>query len=162
MKQVSKDSYLAPFSLAATDVLKEMLDLDITGSETKSEGDLFVSQGFVVVVGFTGGWKGRFFLDMSGETAMQMASLLTGDDYETVAHEEVIMSGAEVGNIISGNAITDINNSQPGLNIRLTPPSVFAGDGISMFNVRLSSSSAFMQTNIGTIKINVAIEEGGK
>ncbi len=158
---MSKDSYLSPFSLATSDVLKEMLDINIDGSETASEGDLFVSQGFIVVVGFTGGWKGRFFLDMSSETAIQMASLLTGDDYDSVGDEDVIMSGAELANIISGNAITDINNSQPGLNIRLTPPSVFAGDGISMFNVRLSSSSALMQTNIGTIKINVAVE-GGK
>jgi chemotaxis protein CheX len=67
-----------------------------------------------------------------------------------------------VANVISGNAITAVNNAQPGLNIRLTPPSVFMGEDMSIFNVRLSSWSVIMQTDAGVIKINVAVEEGMK
>lgn len=155
-------THIAPFVKSSVKIFKEMLDLEVKSGATENEGDDFISRGFSVIVGFTGGWKGRFFLDMSGETAMQIASILTGDEYQSFAEEDVLLSGAEIGNIISGNAITDINNSQPGLNLRLTPPSVFAGDGLSMFNIRLNSCSVLIDTSAGPVKINVAVEEGKK
>lgn len=155
-------SHIAPFVKSSVNIFKDMLDLDVKSGTTENEGDAFTSRGFSVIVGFTGGWKGRFFLDMAGETAIQLASTLTGEEYSSMADEEVLLSGAELGNIISGNAITDINNTYPGLNLRLTPPSVFAGDDLSMFNVRLNSSSVLIDTSAGPIKINVAVEEGKK
>ena len=150
------------FIKATNTVFKEMLDLTVSSGQMENEGDSFISQGVTVIVGFTGGWKGLFFLDMSQETAMKVAGILTGEDYQSVAEEEVLLSCAEVGNIISGNATTTVNNAQQGLNIRLTPPSVFVGEDMSIFNVRLSSRSVLMQTDAGTIKINVAVEEGKK
>lgn len=151
---------MAPFVRASNNVLKQMLDLDVHKGQAESEGDSFISQGFTVMVGITGGWHGWFFLDMSQETAMKLAQIMTGEDYDTVENEEVLLAGAEMANIISGNAITDINNLQSGLNIRLTPPSVFAGEGMSMFNVRLSACSVILQTDAGNIKINVVMKEG--
>jgi len=139
-----------------------MLNLAVSSGQMENEGDSFMSAGISTLVGFTGGWKGLFFLDMSQDTAMKLAGILTGEVYQSVADEEVLLSCAELGNIISGNAITAVNNEQPGLNIRLTPPSVFAGDDMSIFNVRLSSWSVLMQTEAGAIKINVAVEEGKK
>jgi chemotaxis protein CheX len=112
------------------------------------------------MVGLTGGWEGWFFLDMSQETAIKMASLMVGEDYHSIEEEEVLLAGAEIANIISGNAITDINNIHSGLNIRLTPPSIFAGEGMSMFNVRLNACSVILQTDIGSVKINVVMREG--
>lgn len=159
---MNANSYMTPFIKATIKVCKEMLDLNVTGAHTENEGDSFISQGFVVIVGFTGGWRGRFFLDMPHPTAIKMAQILTGEEYQSVNEEEVLLCGAELGNIISGNAITDINNTQTGLNIRLTPPSVFAGEGVSLFNVHLSSWSVLMQTDAGEIKINIAVEEGKK
>lgn len=154
--------HIVPFVRASVSIFRDMLDLEVRSGETEEEGDSFVSRGFTVIIGFTGGWKGRFFLDMGGETAMHVASTLTGESYSTFAEEEVLLSGAELGNIISGNAITDINNNNPGLNLRLTPPSVFTGEGLTMFNVRLSSCSVLLQTDAGPVKINVAVEEGNK
>jgi chemotaxis protein CheX len=150
------------FITATKTVFKEMLDLTVSSGQTQNEGDSFISQGLTVIVGFTGGWTGLFFLDMSHETAMKLATILTGEDYQSVADEEVLLSCAEIGNIICGNATTAVNNAQPGLNIRLTPPSVFAGEDMSIFNVRLSSMSVLMQTEAGAIKINVAVEGGEK
>lgn len=151
-------SPMVPFVKATAEVFKDMLGMNISSGEAENEGDLFKSYGFSVIVGFTGGWRGRFFLDMSQDTAIKIASSLTGEEYQTAAEEEVLLSGAELGNIIGGHAITTINNSIPGLNIRLTPPSVFAGDGLSMFNIRLASWSVVMKTDAGPIKINVASE----
>lgn len=148
------------FIKSTVNVFKEMLNLSIGNGQVENEGEGFMSQGLTVMVGFCGGWRGWFFLDMSQTTALKLTEILIGELYDTVAEEEVLLSGAEIGNIISGNAITSINNSQPGLNIRLTPPSVFAGENMSLFNVRLSTRSVIMETEAGTIKINVAAEEG--
>ena len=150
---------IAPFVRASNNVFREMLDLNIHKGQAEVEGDSFISQGFTVMVGLTGGWEGWFFLDMSQETAIKLASLMVGEDYHSV-EEEVLLAGAEIANIISGNAITDLNNIHSGLNIRLTPPSVFAGTEMSMFNVRLSACSVFLQTDAGNIKLNVVMKEG--
>ena len=48
------------------------------------------------------------------------------------------------------------------MNIRLTPPSVFTGEGLSMFNIHLNSSSIVIQTEAGPVKINAAVEESGE
>jgi chemotaxis protein CheX len=156
---VNADTYVAPFVRAAADVLPSMLDLAVTGGQPQPEGDSFRSRGFTVIVGFTGGWSGRFFLDMSQDTALQLAGLLTGEQYHSVAEEEVLLSCAEIGNIISGHAITEVNDRLPGCGIRLTPPSVFAGTEVSMFNVKLSSWSVVMSTAAGDLRLNVAVEE---
>lgn len=154
------NQHMPIFIKATVNVFKEMLDLNISSGQVENEGEGFLSQGLTVMVGFCGGWRGWFFLDMSQATALKLTEILIGEQYDTVAEENVLLSGAEVGNIISGNAITNINNSQPGLNIRLTPPSVFAGENMSLFNVRLSAHSVLMQTEAGPVKINVVAEEG--
>lgn len=150
---------IAPFVRASNNVFRQMLDMEIHKGQAESEGDSFQSQGFTVMVGLTGGWHGWFFLDMSQTTAMKLAHIMTGEEYETVENEEVLLAGAEIANIISGNAITDINNLHSGLNIRLTPPSVFAGEGMSMFNVRLNACSVLLETDAGNVKINVVMRE---
>jgi chemotaxis protein CheX len=150
---------MASFVRAANNVFKQMLDLGINKGQAESEGDSFISQGFTVMIGLTGAWQGWFFLDMSQDTAVKLAGIMTGEEYETVESEEVLLAGAEMGNIICGNAITDINSIHSGLNIRLTPPSVFAGEGMSMFNVRLNACSVILQTDAGTIKLNVVMRE---
>jgi len=150
---------LAPFIRASNSVFKQMFDLEISKGQVQSEGDTFISQGFTVMVGLTGKWNGWFFLDMTQATAIKLAQIMTGEEYDTAANEEVLLAGGEVANIISGNAITDINNLQPGLNIRLSPPSIFTGEGMSMFNVRLNACSVLFQTEAGNIKINVVMKE---
>ena len=150
---------IAPFVRASNHVFKQLLDLNINKGQAEPEGDNFVSQGFTVMVGLTGGWQGWFFLDMSQDTAIKLAGLMTGEAYDNVDNEEVLLAGAEIANIISGNALTDINNLNSGVSIRLTPPCVFAGEGMSMFNVKLNAYSVLLQTDAGNIKINVVMKE---
>lgn len=149
---------LTPFVKATIKILKDMLGFEVSSGEMEKEADEFYSQGFAVMLGFTGGWKGRMLLDMPGNTATKMASAMTGEPYASASEEEVLLSGAELGNIIGGNAITEINNSHPGLRIRLTPPSVLAGEGIALFNARANSSSVLINTDAGPVKVNVAVE----
>jgi len=151
---------IGPFVGATVNVFRDMLDTEIAKGQPEPEGESFASRGFTVMVGLTGGWEGWFLLDMSQETACIFAGTMTGEEYSSIENEEVLYAGAEIANIISGNAITVINDAQPGLNIRLAPPSVFAGLGMSMFNARLSSSSVLMESKAGPVKINVAAREG--
>ncbi|HEX3011161.1 MAG TPA: chemotaxis protein CheX [Syntrophomonadaceae bacterium] len=151
---------IEPFLTATVRVFQDLMDLKVSSGQAEPEGESFISQGFTVIVGFTGGWRGWFFLDMAQETAMRLAGNMTGENYDSIQNEDVLLSGAELGNIIGGNAITEINNIFPGLNIRLTPPSVFAGDNVSMFNLKLNSWSVKVQSTAGAIKLNVVTEEG--
>lgn len=153
------NAYVAPFLKSTVRVFQDLLDLKVSSGQAEAESESFLSQGFTVIVGFTGGWSGWFFLDMAQTTAIQLAGSMTGEEYDSVQNEDVLLAGAELGNIISGNAITEVNNIHPGLNIRLTPPSVFAGDSVSMFNLKLNSWSVVVQSTAGAIKINVVVGE---
>jgi chemotaxis protein CheX len=158
-EKVELSTTIAPFVRASTNIFREMLDLNIHKGQVEAEEDSFISQGFTVMIGLTGGWEGWFFLDMSQETAIRLASIMVGEEYHSVEEEEVLLAGAEIANIISGNAITDINNIHSGSNIRLTPPSIFAGDNMSMFNVQLNACSVLLQSDIGNVKLNVVMKE---
>ena len=82
--------YIAPFIKGTAIVLTEMLGLTVTRGEPEVEGDLFESYGFTAIVGFTGGWRGRFLLDMSPATAIALA--YHGEDY---CQEEVLLCEPE-------------------------------------------------------------------
>ena len=75
--------YIAPFIKGTAIVLTDMLGLTVTRGEPEVEGDLFKSYGFTAIVGFTGGWRGRFLLDMSPTTAVALARGFTGEEYQS-------------------------------------------------------------------------------
>lgn len=147
---------------ALSDNLAEMADLEAKLLTTESEQGEILSQGFVVLLGLTGGRKGRIVLDMSGKTASAITLRLLGEeDAGSLAEESIRESLAEFGNIVAGHFVTRLNNQNPGLRLMLTPPSTFRGEGLRLMTPKVAAKTAYLETAVGKLRLSVGLE-GGK
>ena len=80
--------------------------------------------------------------------ALSMAGAVLGEEYGDVKDPMVLSLVAEVNNIISGNAITGINNELL-MDLRLAPPVVFVGRDVVISIPRLRSLRPGEKRNTG-------------
>lgn len=150
---------LLEFAKSVKKNLKEMGDIDCQFGSTAAQEEGFTSSGLAVIVGITGKMPGRIIIDASKPAAEKIALLINGD--ETIEWELVMDTMAELANIISGNAISCINNNKKGLGLSLTPPSVFCGDDMKIISPRLKAQIIPIKSPYGELRVSVGFEEGG-
>ena len=150
-----------PLCISVEEIIKEMSDIDLVGMDSiEEERHELTSMGVSSIITFAGARKGRLLLDMEPGLALSMAGAVLGEEYGDVKDPMVLSLVAEVNNIISGNAITGINNELL-MDLRLAPPVVFAGRDVVISIPRLRSLSSWGETEYGRIRINIAWEGGG-
>jgi chemotaxis protein CheX len=101
--------------------------------------------------------SGRVILDTSREVACKLCGMMNGEEYG-LEDDFVLFSMAEFLNILSGNATTNINNKQRGLNLRLAPPSVFVGKRLNINSPKVKADIIRMETAAGDIRLSVGFE----
>lgn len=112
------------------------------------------SRGFSVVMGIIGKYGGRMILDMSGETARNMARYLNKED--ELDSDVVVNMIAEISNIISGNACSMINKTNNVFGFRVSPPTAVYGESIKISKAELNSvSSVIAETSFGDLYMNI-------
>ena len=150
---------LLEFAKSVKKNLKEMADIDCQFGTSAAQEEGFTSGGLAVIVGITGKMPGRIIIDASKTVAEDLALVINGD--ESIEWELVMDTMAELANIISGNAISWINNAKKGLSLSLTPPSVFCGDEMRIISPRLKAQIIPIKLPQGELRISVGFEEGG-
>ena len=113
------------------------------------------SKGVAIVVGITGKIKGRFLLDMCLDTAVELAKIF---DPHSNDEDFALFSIAEFGNILSGGAITMINDKFKGTGLRLAPPSIFTGTNSKIFSPNLKAVLLSYTTRFGKIDFHIGFE----
>lgn len=139
-------------------VSQELFGIEVktTGYE-KLESNFFKVSGGAVVVGFKGLYTGRVLISLSKELLEELATNVIGEINDEM---ELLYALNEFGNMVSGNAVTFVNNKYKGANIRLSPPSSFLGDEMVFSNFKLSNYNvnfAVSGKDNVFIKMNVAI-----
>jgi chemotaxis protein CheX len=149
-----------PFGISTKDIIKEMSGIGIRGMDIfDGEEDEIASMGMASIITFAGAKKGRLLIDLEPNLALCMANNIMGEKYNNIKNQMVLSLVAEVNNIISGNAITEINNSYL-MNLRLAPPVVFAGKDVVISIPKIKSLTSWGNTDYGRIRINIAWEGG--
>ena len=112
---------LGCFRSSLENALKEMANLDCSCGEPEVQEGILASKGVAVILGVTGKRSGRVILDTSREVACRLSEAMNGEKYEV---EDVfnLYSLSEILNILSGKAITLINNMHRDMNLRLALP----------------------------------------
>lgn len=148
------------FGTSAKSMIKEMLDLDIRGMDKMDEepGEI-LSMGVSSIITFAGTRKGRLLIDMDQSLALHVANTLLGEEYGHIKNPMVLATVSELNNIISGDAITKLNNSYS-MGLRLAPPIVFTGQDVIISIPKINSLSSWGDTDYGRIRINIAWEGG--
>ncbi|PCJ17208.1 MAG: chemotaxis protein CheX [Candidatus Cloacimonadota bacterium] len=148
---------LNPFFTSSFEVISEMAEgAKVTkGKLSLTDSSKFKSKGLAVIIGVTGVIEGRVILDMPISVAVKLASLMNFEEI-TKSNELVRSSLGELGNMISGKAVSRL--MEQGYQLNITPPSVFEGEGVTV-------SDTFSQQNIqaplildfGVIDVNLAL-----
>lgn len=126
----------------------------------ESNDDLAIhSEGISIVMGITGKYSGRLILDMSFETAKNLATVLLKREPEN--NEELLNVMAEIANMFAGNACSMINKKNKLFGLRVAPPTTFHGESINISKAELENTySANVKSQFGDLTINIGFKRG--
>ncbi len=118
-------------------------------------------RGFSAVMGIIGKYGGRMILDVSGDTAYDIACYLYKQ--ENLEKEQIVNAIAEIANIIAGNACSLINKTNDLYGFRVAPPTVVYGEAIRISKAELDTvSSVVAETSFGEVYMNVGFSRSEK
>lgn len=148
---------LQSFIKAAREVCMQLLGVDAHEIlERESEISQIHFDGAVAVIGFSGGFSGRFWLGIQEPFLKSLYAAMGGN---ASSWEEQILAVSEFGNLIAGHALTRVNNRFPDKNVRPAPPSSFWGERLVFFNFGMKGSHVVFETPHGNMEMNVLLEE---
>lgn len=117
------------------------------------------SEGISIVMGITGKYSGRLILDLSFETANQLAAVLLKRKAEN--DEELLNIMSEIANMFAGNACSMINKKNKLFGLRVAPPTTFHGESINIAKAELEDTySANVKSQFGDLSINIGFKRG--
>ncbi|ROR30631.1 chemotaxis phosphatase CheX-like protein [Mobilisporobacter senegalensis] len=116
------------------------------------------SKGLTVIIGIIGKFSGRMLIDLSKETAGNIAAALLRRTPKN--NDEMVAAIAEFTNIISGNACSILNRKDKAYGLRVSPPSILYGDSVHISAPNFKTTTAIAETNFGEILINVGFTRG--
>lgn len=152
-------TYLDCFRTALENALKEMADLDCSCAQPEILEGILPSRGVAVILGVTGKRSGRVILDTSRDVAWHLSEAMNGEKYE-LEDDFILYSLSEILNILSGKAITLINNMHKDMNLRLGPPSIFVGSPLNINSPKIKAEIITATTAAGDISLNIGFEGG--
>ena len=148
--------YINPFVEAAFNVLKEVLNSDITRGELYLKSISQPVLGVAAIVGLAGDVEGRVLFDMNQNTALEVASAMNGEQLKTL-DELGKATITELANMITAQAVTKLHDL--GFQFELTPPAIFTGEQMEVTDTEIEALIVPIETPFGKIEINVAIRE---
>lgn len=151
---------MVPFIKSTVKMLHEMTGIKVKsiGQPQAASGE-FESLGVSSTLSFAGKLKGRFILDLDPELAKVISGKLLGTEIENMKDTLALAGISEMNNTIAGDANTVLNN-EFSLGLRLAPPIVFVGKGVTMASANMDSVSVTGETDYGAIRVFIGSQGG--
>lgn len=147
------------FKEALTDSFNKLFKSVPEYGEVVKNNDAQVSRGITVVIGLIGKYTGRMILDMSAETARNMAGTMLKT--ENMPNEYIVNIMGEFANIVSGNACSLMNKSNKLFGLRVAPPTIVYGESITISKTDFDTAfSVTAATAFGEVFMNVGFNRG--
>lgn len=148
--------YTKYFVRAIQEISAELLDTDFDQIETLDD-KLFNNQKKLdVIVGLTGNYKGRLLLETTEKTAYIITEMMNYGPLEE--ENDLYLYIGEFVNMLSGRAITYINNLNIDRIVRLTPPAIFTGVDLEITTPNIESTNIYFGKNNIQLKMDIGIE----
>jgi len=154
-----KVEFINPFVESAAAVLRDMCGLGIKKGQLSVKKSNIDTLGVAPIVGVTGDVGGRVIYDMSRDTALKIASIMNGEDlkeFDDLAQSTI----SELSNIITGNTISLLASA--GYRVDITPPTLFMGKDMHISKTEMLTLVVPLETDAGSIFVNVALKENKK
>ena len=153
-----EDEYSKVFKEALMDCLNRMTKTLLTYKEEYSCNEEYESEGMTVIVGIIGKFSGRMLIDLSIETAKNMATAILRREPKN--NDEMIAALGEFTNIVSGNACSILNRKNKALGLRVAPPSILHGDSVLISAPSFNTTTAIAESTFGELLLNVGFQRG--
>ncbi|AGB40558.1 putative inhibitor of MCP methylation, CheC [Halobacteroides halobius DSM 5150] len=150
-----KKEYINPILKSTKSVLENMIQLNPTEGERKTESKHFTAQGINASIGVTGSLEGFIYFSMEEDTALNIVTKMSGmeiNEFDDLSRSAI----GELANIITGNSTTKL--SDLGYQCDITPPSIAIGDNMEISPAKGESLIIPLHTKIGDIKINISLK----
>lgn len=114
--------------------------------------------GVASIVGFVGtGLKGRSLLWVPAPVSLNITEQVVGERLPNYKEDLVLFTIGEINNVLSGHSTSKIND-RFSLSLRLTPPSIFAGQSLSLVTPKLESYTLLGTFQGEEIYLDIAME----
>lgn len=145
------------FINAARNVMKSYLTDGVEVGKVTVRSSCYPSGELNILLGVLGKMRGEIVYGMSLDTAKAVVSKMMGGAEVTEMDEMAISAIGEFGNMISGNATTNMSNQ--GIECNLSPPLVIIGHNVEVHTLQIKALNIPLNTEVGEISMNVALEE---
>jgi len=149
---------LTSFSDAANQTFKLLLDLDVitdTVQSPENNDKKEYIENIDIVIQITGDLNGEIVYSFPKDMTLEMVKIMSGMEFKEI--DEFVKSAlGEIANIISGNALSSLSQTQLICDIR--PPKVSEGqtfpvsEGCSLYGAKVKTSIGDMGLNLRTIQ----------
>lgn len=148
--------FLNPFVNSAHDILRIEMHEPIQRGELRLENGPYLTDDATVIISLIGAVDGTVFYSMSQDSAIQFASALIGEKFDTL--NELVQSGiAELGNVITGQA--SMRLAEAGYESNISTPSLIIGKGASISTLEYPRLVVPLTTTIGSLTIHLSLRE---
>ncbi len=148
--------YINPFLKAATSIIKDICQVDITVGKPYIKQAEFSSDSVVIMIGVTGEMRGQVMIALSYEKSLEIASKMMAGFNVTELDAMSLSAISELGNMIMGNAATIL--STKGIGIDITPPAIFRGN-MTVSHAHTQNICIPLSGGDITIELDVAVKD---
>ncbi|MFW6288033.1 MAG: chemotaxis protein CheX [bacterium] len=155
MSTIILDQYSQYFKQAINEVANELLEKELEEFENPQE-IVPSEKKLVVIIGMTGDYKGRVLLEITQRSAEIITEIMNYGPLEEENYLYFYMG--EFVNIVSGRAITYLNNMNKDRIVRLTPPAIFSGNDLKINTPNVNSTVKFFHDEVIQCKLDIGFE----
>lgn len=148
--------FINPFLTASYTVLNMVLGTFPTKGPIGAQTNGKTSHQINIVCGVTGALHGQIILGMGQTTANQIASMMSGQSLK-LFDAFVASAIAELGNMISGNALMSLSDA--GYVCDITPPTIVRGTSVEISTHQIPSICINLITDCGDLAVTVGLCE---
>jgi len=152
-----KAEHINPFITASAEVLKMITQCEFDKGKLYIKASPFEANNVVILLGITGDIRGQATLNMTEETAKNVASKMMMGMPVAELDEMAKSALSEMGNMIMGNAATLLFNE--GVSVDITPPSLMVGQSLSFSPGGMKTVGVPLESEIGTINFDISVKE---
>lgn len=148
--------YVNPFIESATNILAQIAGISAERGDLGLKSSTHPSHEVATVLGIVGEVKGQVVYSMSQATAKNIASQMMGglpvEEFDEMAKSAI----AELGNMITGNASTLLE--QQGTRCNISPPTLITGQEMQISAIKIQTLIVPMNTDCGPLEIAVGLQ----
>lgn len=154
-----KLEFFDPFVISACEVFSLELHEMIQCGNVRLETGFHVADDVTVIISIIGRLNGTVFYSMSSEVAIQLASALMCERFDSL--DKLAESGiAELGNVITGRACMKF--AEAGYDVDISTPSLIIGKGATISTLEYPRLVMPLTTSVGSITIHLALREASQ